>query len=355
MSQDIKRSLTQRTFGVNTEAMKVVANNCVSTIEIPSKIAYATGFDYNPVLNLFATFNYEDALAVWNPVSGKVVAEWDDYGENNRDTLFLPGDRVAVSSSERLHGGHILIFKLAFGEEKSEPAKFEEDEVSLEMSYPGAITLTPTKNLLVTADPLNGREGVYEVFMDWDNGKILKSREIIPAEDEEIGTGISLLCCSQDFEVTTFVHETSVLSTAKVSFNSKGEVQLGEQRTITYYTLDGEEKKIGHYVCGLLHDGENLIISNEDEIVLLESMTEGSNAHLIASDINPSGHIKINSEGEIMVCEETVIKLFEYKFNPRSLQALCRRNIRKIVHADYHEKVNSWTIPDILKHYLLYK
>ena len=355
MSQDIKRSLTQRTFGVNNLAMKVIANNCVSTVEIPSKIAYATGFDYNPVLNLFATFNYEDALTVWNPVSGKVVAEWDDCALNNRDTSFLPGDRVAVSSSERRHGGNILIFKLAFGEDKSEPAKLEEDELSLEMSYPGAFTLTPTKNLLVTADPLDGREGIYEVSMDWDNGKILESRKIIPPEDEEIETGISLLCCSQDFKVTTFVHEPPVLSTVKVCFNSKGEVQLEEERTITYYTLDGEEKEIGQYVCGLLHDGENLIIANEDEIVALESMTEGSNAHLIASDINPTGQIKINSEGEIMVCEETVIKLFEYKCNPRSLQALCRRKIRKIVRTNYREKVNSLTIPDILKHYLLYK
>lgn len=335
--------------------MKVIANNCVSTIEVPSKIDYATGFDYNPVLNLFATFNYEDALTLWNPVSGKVVAEWDDYALNNRDTLFLPGDRVAVSSSEGLHGGTMHIFNLAFGEDKSEPAKLEEEELILNMSYPGAFTLTPTKNLLVTADPFNFDEGVYEVSMDWDNGKILASREIIPAEDKLMETGISLLCCSQDFKVTTFVHEPPVLSTVKVCFNSKGEAQLQEQRTITYYTLDGEEKKIDQYVCGLLHDGENLIIANEDEIVALESMTEGSNAHLIASDINPAGQIRINSEGEIMVCEETVIKVFDYKCNPRSLQALCRRKIRKIVHADYREKVNSLTIPDILKHYLLYK
>ena len=36
-----------------------------------------------------------------------------------------------------------------------------------------------------------------------------------------------------------------------------------------------------------------MIVANENEIVLLESMTEGSNAHLIASGINPSGHINI--------------------------------------------------------------
>ena len=56
-----------------------------------------------------------------------------------------------------------------------------------------------------------------------------------------------------------------------------------------------------------------------------------------------------------MVCEEKVIKLFEYNCNPRSLQHLCRHNIRKTICTDYRDKVNSLEIPSILKDLLLYK
>ena len=72
------------------------------------------------------------------------------------------------------------------------------------------------------------------------------------------------------------------------------------------------KKEIGQEVTGLVHDGQNLIIANEDEIVFLESMTEGSKAHLIASGVNSTGQMRINHEGQLMVCEEKVIKLFEY-------------------------------------------
>ena len=55
--------------------MNVLENNCVSTIEVPSNVESAEGFDYNPVLNLYATFNYKNGLSVWVPRSGKVVAQ----------------------------------------------------------------------------------------------------------------------------------------------------------------------------------------------------------------------------------------------------------------------------------------
>ena len=55
--------------------MNVLENNCVSTIEVPSNVESADGFDYNPVLNLYATFNYKNGLSVWEPRSRKVVAQ----------------------------------------------------------------------------------------------------------------------------------------------------------------------------------------------------------------------------------------------------------------------------------------
>ena len=61
---------------------------------------WARGFDYHHVLGLYATFNKDGVLSIWNPWSGKVVAQFEDFtGKDVCDTLFLPGDRLAVSSS----------------------------------------------------------------------------------------------------------------------------------------------------------------------------------------------------------------------------------------------------------------
>lgn len=331
--------------------MKVVPNNCVTTIKIPRKVESVYGVDYNPVLGLYATFNYDDGVSVWDPVSGKVLAEFEELGENFRDTLFVPGDRLAVSSSEGNHGGSIQIFTL--GKDQSDSDEFEIED--LPMTYPGALALSPGRNLLVT-DAFNSGEGVHEISMDWHNLKVLKCREF-DIGDEDADGGISLLCCSPDFNVTTYVYTPQILSSAKVCFNSEGEVEIQEQVTITYYMLDGEEKQIDEKsITGLVHDGQNLIIAVDDEIVLLESITEGSNGHLIASDIEPSGQIRLNHEGQLMVCDTNCIKLFEYNCNPRPLQDLCRCNVRKTIHTvGYVDKVNSLAIPSMLKNYLLYK
>ena len=180
--------------------MKVIPNNCVSEIKIPASVETASGVDYNPVLGLYATFNYDDGVSVWNPLSGKVVAEFEELGENFRDTLFVPGNRLAISSSEGHHGGIIEICTV--GEDKSDSTEFEIDSEDIPVTYPGAIALSPGGNLLVT-DAFNS-DGVYEMFMDWHDLKVLKSREIIPVH-EEAESGIELLSCSRDFEVATYV------------------------------------------------------------------------------------------------------------------------------------------------------
>ena len=332
--------------------MKVIPNNCVSEIKIPASVETASGVDYNPVLGLYATFNYDDGVSVWNPLSGKVVAEFEVLAENFRDTLFVPGNCLAISSSEGNHGGIIEICTV--GEDKSDSTEFVIDSEDIPVTYPGAIALSPGGNLLVT-DSFNS-DGVYEMFMDWHDLKVLKSREIIPVH-EEAESGIELLSCSRDFKVATYV-PPSILFSTKVCFNSEGEVQIQGQEKITYYVLGGEEKQIednSNGLAGLVHDGQNLVIANGDEIVLLESATEGSTAHLIASGVKPSGQIRINHEGQLMVCEEKVIKLFEYKNELRSLQSLCRRHIRETICTTCAEKVNNLVIPSTLKDYLLYK
>lgn len=359
---------------------KVIPNNCVSEIKVPTRVRDANGVDHNPALGLYVTFNnYFDGVSVWNPMSGKVVAELGGVGENFCDTLFVPGDRIVVSSSEAHHGGAVQVFSLDKSKcnsaesvkEKNDDEDSEddhEDEVEdaksaelviedkyLTMTYPGAIALSPRKNLLVT-DAFNGGEGVYEISIDWDNLKVLKSREIIPG-DEEAESGITLLCCSPDFKVATFSDNPPILSTAKVCMNSEEEVEIQEQEKITYYRLDGQEHQIDEGIVGLAHDGENLIIANDNEskIVLLESMTEGANAHLVASDVKPTGQMRINSEGQLLVCQESILKLFEYKCNPRSLQDLCRCHVRKTIWTGYIDKINTLEIPSVLKNFLLFK
>ena len=118
-----------------------------------------------------------------------------------------------------------------------------------------------------------------------------------------------LLCCSPDGEVIRAEYEfgkyetLSPLIKAKISLGCERKEQgsededeekkeleqfkMQEEATISYYMLDGEENQIDN-LRGFIHDGQNLIIANGDNIVLLESLTEGSKAHLIASGLKPA-------------------------------------------------------------------
>ena len=127
--------------------------------------------------------------------------------------------------------------------------------------------------------------------------------------------------------------------------------------------LDGEKNKIDHYLRGCIHDGQNLIIAEGEKIVLLESLTEGSNAHLLVSGLKPVVEgsreevgLNLNHKGQLMVCDDKeFVNVFEYKCSPRSLQDICRSAIVDTIHTGYSDKVKSMTIPSTLKDYLLYK
>lgn len=185
---------------------KVNPNNCVLEIKVPRRVKYANGVDYNPCLGLYATSNDVVGVSIWNPVSGNVVAEFRGFGDF-RDVLFVPGNRIAVSSSGYYVGGDIKIFNL--GDVMSNPAEFvnkdesnDEDEDSkadLEIkgkdilgSFPGPIALSPRRSLLVS--DING--DVSEIFIDWDNLKLLKATKIIPGDEECEGEFFSLMLLS---------------------------------------------------------------------------------------------------------------------------------------------------------------
>lgn len=344
--------------------MKVNQNNCVSVINIPEYVAKCVcGFDYNPALDLYATFSFEDGISVWDPSDGQVVVRFEDSDEILSFLLFLPGNRLAMSSSCPNHGGTIEI--CAFEEDKSMSDKFEIDSKDLPLDLPGAIALSPGGNILLSGEIYGD---LFEIFIDWAHSKVLKSREIVfPNEgtvviEEDVTTEV--LSCSQDFGVVQCnFHQPHFesdsfyeLLAAKVNLHIEGEAQIQGHEKITYYVLNGEEKRISPHDClgGLVHDGQNLIIANGDEIVLLESATEGSNAHVIASGVKPS-QIRINHEGQLMVCEKNTIKLFEYKNEVKSLQRLCRHNIRETIGTNCAERVKNLEISSLLKDYLLYK
>ncbi|XP_044163082.1 uncharacterized protein [Acropora muricata] len=346
--------------------IRVLANNCVSEVKIPKKIEGAHTVDYNPVLGLYATANRERGrVFVWNPVTEEVVASFSTTCDGFSEAIFLPGDRVGVSASEPNHGGDVEIHTL--DGKKSRCLKIEGDQ--LPTTYPGPIALSPRKTLLLADAEYNCAE-ISEIFVDWDNLKVLKSSTINLStskheedeEEEDEIYGTYFLCCLPDFKIVSYELGSRGLSVAKVRAISKEEVRCEERHSITYYMLEGQKKELKGIedcsVYGVVHDGEHLIIGNEDEVVLLESMTEGTTAHLIA-DVKDYdfglGGMGINEKGQLMVCNDTVIKVFEYNCNPRTLMSLCRCNIRKNTPNNYRSKVNTLTIPQVLKDYLLYE
>ena len=346
----------------------VLANNCVSEIKIPKKIEAAHSVDYNPVLRLCATDNRNRGrISVWNPVSKKVVASISTTCDGFSEAIFLPGDRIGVSASEANHGGSVEIYSIDAYDKRSRRRLTIEGE-QLPTVDPGPIALSPRKTLLL-ADATSNCSEIFEIFVDWDNLKVLKSStiDLSIAEHEEDEReknrvpGTYILRCLPDFIIISCELGSWGLSVAKVRVVSKEEVKCEERHKITYYMLEGEKKELKDRGCpvdGVVHDGEHLIIANGDEVVLLESLTEGSTAHLIANiEVNDFNHpgLAINEKGQLIVCNDTVIKVFEYNCNPRTLMALCRRNIRKNTQSNYRSRVNKLAIPQVQKDYLLYE
>ena len=366
--------------------MKVLANNCVSTVKIPEGVNSGNGVSYNPVLGLFVTMDFNEGISVWNHVSGEVMAECDLGPDGDLNMSLLPGNRVAVSYSEAHHGGSDEMYSL-------EKDTFDSSELELKvpsLTYPGVIALTPQKSLLV-AGSVQLDPGLYEIFMDWNSLKVLKMREIcvpLPDEEDEEYGGIGLLCGSPDGKVIRAEYEfedyeaLSSLIIAKISLSCERKEQgsededededeekkeleqfkMQDEATISYYMLDGEENHIDN-LRGFIHDGQNLIIAEGEKIVLLESLTEGSNAQLIVSGLKPAEEdsrkevgMNLNHKGQLMVCDDKeFIKVFEYRCRLRSLQDICRCFIVDTIHTGYSDKVKSLAIPSTLKDYLLYK
>ena len=112
--------------------MKVLANNCVSTVKIPEGVNSGNGVSYNPVLGLFVTMDFRKGISVWNHVSGEVMAECDLGPDGDLNMSLLPGNRVAVSYSELYNGGLVKIYSL-------EKDTFDSSELELKvpsLSYP---------------------------------------------------------------------------------------------------------------------------------------------------------------------------------------------------------------------------
>ena len=300
------------------------------------------------------------------------------------DMLILPGNRIAVSYSEGNHGGFLDIYSLEKGKKT-----FKAPELSLKYSDfrdlspsgwtldSGALSFSPQGNLLVAGSTV-GNGDLMELCMDWENLKALGTRDFFLSDHEDRYYKIEMLCCSVDSVILTREFdskkgELNGIKCRKLCFEDLNEgnkeedkkeegIEAQEQAFISYYMLDGEENQIDN-LRGFIHDGQNLIIANGDKIVLLESLTEGSNAHLIVSGLKPAEEdspddigLNLNHKGQLMVGDDKAfIKVFEYKCCPRSLQDICRCIIVDAIHTGYSDKVKKLTIPSTLKDYLLYK
>lgn len=358
--------------------MNVLANNCVSKISVPKGAHSGNGVAYNPVLSLFVTMDLCNGISVWDPMKGKVMAK-QNLGQDG-----LPGNRIAVSYSEGNHGGILDIYSLEKGKKT-----FKAPELSLESSDfrdlspsgwtldSGALSFSPQGNLLVAGSTV-GNGDLMELCMDWENLKALGTRDFFLSDHEDRYYKIEMLCCSVDSVILTREFdsrkgELNDIKCRKLCFEDLNEgnkeedkkeegIEAQEQAFISYYMLDGEENQIDN-LRGFIHDGQNLIIANGDKIVLLESLTEGSNAHLLVSGLKPVVEgsreevgLNLNHKGQLMVCDDKeFIKVFEYKCSPRSLQDICRSAIVDTIQTGYSDKVKSMTIPSTLKDYLLYK
>lgn len=183
--------------------MRVFENNCVFIVNIFDKLEVVYGFDYSIVLNLYVCFNGDDGFVIWDFLSGKVVVEFDEFDEVFCDVvfcdmLFFLGNCVGVSLLEYDYGGYIQIYN--FGK-----VDFEEESLVIDkdffMIYFGVFVLFLQKNLFVI-ELFFFKWGVYEIFMDWNDLKVLKCREIIlgDGEDDDVD-GFCLISCLQDYQV----------------------------------------------------------------------------------------------------------------------------------------------------------
>ena len=364
----------QRDFG----QMNVLANNCVSKISVPKGANSGNGVAYNPVLGLFVTMDLCNGISVWDPMKGKVMAKRNLGQDGQLDMLILPGNRIAVSYSEGNHGGFIGIYSLEKGKNTFKAPKLYLKSSDLSPSGwtldPGALSFSPQGNLLV-AGSMVGNGDLMKLCMDWENLKVLGTRDFFLSDHEDRECKIEMVCCSVDSVILTREFDSEQgeydrgIKCRKLCFEdlNKGNkeedkkeegIEAQEQAFISYYMLDGEENQLNN-LRGFSHDGQNLIVANGDKIVLLESLTEGSNAHLIVSGLKPAEEdspddigLNLNHKGQLMVCDDKAfIKVFEYKCCPRCLQDICRC----LIHTGYSDKVKKLTIPSTLKDYLLYK
>jgi hypothetical protein len=144
-----------------------------------------------------------------------------------------------------------------------------------------------------------------------------------------------------------------------VRFTKEGVVELINLQTITYCMINGEKRSF-EKVYGLEHDGKNVLVATDKDIIVMESATEGSPGHVIVGSgfSEFEGKIKLNDENQLMVCDGCgFIKVYDYK-RPNCLQGLCRYHINNSIKQNGKKKadgVDNLPIPRNLKDYLLHK
>lgn len=328
--------------------MVFLQDNCIATYKLPKEAGSAINIDYSSELDLFASLDVDEGVFLWNPQNQKVVANIEKDWDGMCDVLFLPNNFLAISEGEGNHGSDIRFVSL---EDIEELVSFEIDDRELPLDYPGSLALCADGDLLISE--IYGTE-ISKIHVDFVNMKLLEGKDIWTCNQAEDG-GIESVCCSKNWNIVCTSHDDAFFSSVDVKFSEAGDVELSnEQEMISEYMVNGETKQF-ESVNSVAHDGENILVATNGEILLLESATHGSVAHTVASDVSPS-QIRLNCRGQLLVCDQTeFIKVYDYK-KPNTLQDLCRYQINNIIGQNKKQKeIRDLPIPQTLKNYLLYK
>ncbi|KAK3733230.1 hypothetical protein QZH41_002000 [Actinostola sp. cb2023] len=254
--------------------MTFFSDNCVRVIKVPT--GNINRFDYSSELNLVASSEFASSSAtVWNPDTGEIVKEIE-LMECHADILFLAGQYIGVPWDEANHGSGLAIYDIDSGEQVLDIIECYDGQCI-------TAAMTPHKSLVI------GGSGLTEFSLDFEKKKMIEKKRICDTDDN-----VCYMCCSKDsyticycilyegtlkcLDVLEFASEIKDSESYSESDATKA---VTTEETIEDCFINGEEH--GLCVRSLVHDGEYIIVAGDDEIIALESATEGSVGHVIVS------------------------------------------------------------------------
>lgn len=322
--------------------MKFHSNKCIQEIKCPNGCGILA-YDYSCELNLIASFgSILQIVFIWDPDTREIVKEIDLMMDFYNDVIFLAGPYIAVTCHDPLWTG-FCVYSIDSGRRI---IKVVEDECP-KNDYDGCnkINLSPKNEIIFSGC-------MIEYFLDLNTKKVVNKRHL------HDWCSVLTMCCSK-FSYTICIagdDPEEGFQCLNVEFSSNGKASSTVEH-VTHCMIGGKKRVFEGKVTGLAHDGENIIVATQDDIIVLESANEGSIGHVIVSSGFSShcdGQIRVNHKNQLMVSNcSNVIEVYEYK-QYDTLQACCRHVINSILKQN-KEKINKLPLPNLVKNYLLYQ